>query len=135
MAPLPRHEAEIERRALRDCLHALRHPRQLPGLARGSWRDTRDYYAGRDLADVERAELVEIVAFTRVAGIKMAGLALFLGVAVVVLVWFKYKLAAWKTNRLSAGISSHSSEVRETALGSACICKLVDRRSHRRSPT
>ncbi|KAI0013170.1 hypothetical protein F4779DRAFT_613700 [Xylariaceae sp. FL0662B] len=81
----PRHEAEINRRSLRSCVRALQHPSSLPSLLACSWRDTRDYYAARDVVDLERGELIQIVAYSRRMGLRMAGSALFLGLVVVVL--------------------------------------------------
>ncbi|KAI0149702.1 hypothetical protein F4776DRAFT_602839 [Hypoxylon sp. NC0597] len=78
--PYPRHEAELERRAIRDCLHAFRHPSELPSQLKSSWRQTRDYYAARDVVDLEREELIELISWTRKIALKMAGSALFLGI-------------------------------------------------------
>ncbi|KAI1414093.1 hypothetical protein F5Y13DRAFT_159711 [Hypoxylon sp. FL1857] len=80
--PYPRHEAELERRALRDCLHAFKHPSEMPSQLKSSWRQTRDYYAARDVVDLERAELIEIISWSRKMALKMTGSALFLGLLV-----------------------------------------------------
>ncbi|KAI0599295.1 hypothetical protein F4775DRAFT_552242 [Biscogniauxia sp. FL1348] len=84
--PNPRHEVELQRRAFRDCAHALRHPKEFPALMRGSWQQTRDYYAGRDLADLERDEIIELLAWTRRMSMKLSGLSFILGAMLVLLV-------------------------------------------------
>lgn len=47
-----------------------------------SFAATRDYYAARDTADLERAELVRIISWTRKMAIKLTGMALLLGLLV-----------------------------------------------------
>ncbi|KAI1494098.1 hypothetical protein F5X96DRAFT_666169 [Biscogniauxia mediterranea] len=84
--PYPRHEVELQRRAFRDCTHALRHPKELPGLMRGSWQQTCDYYAGRDVADLERDEIIELLAWTRRMTMKLSALSFVLGAMLVLLV-------------------------------------------------
>ncbi|KAI5918876.1 hypothetical protein F4810DRAFT_715106 [Camillea tinctor] len=84
--PYPRHETELQRQAFRDCAHAMRHPKEIPALLRGSWQQTRDYYAGRDVAGLERGEIVELLAWTRRIAIKMSGLSFILGAMLVLLV-------------------------------------------------
>lgn len=47
-----------------------------------SFAATRDYYAARDTVDLERAELVRIISWTRKMAIKLTGMALLLGLLV-----------------------------------------------------
>ena len=82
----PRHEAELDRRSLRNCLHIFDRPSEIPSLLRSSWHQTRDYYAARDALDLERAELIHIISYSRTMGIKLFGVALFLGLLVILLV-------------------------------------------------
>lgn len=53
-----------------------------------SFAATRDYYAARDTVDLERAELVRIISWTRKMAIKLTGMALLLGLLVWSLVYF-----------------------------------------------
>lgn len=74
----PRHERESERAAWLAFIHALRHPSELGLFFRSSIADTRDYYAARDVVDLEREELIQIIAWTRKMALNMTGSALFL---------------------------------------------------------
>lgn len=51
-----------------------------------SWRHTRDYYAARDVVDLERGELIELISFARTMAMKLVGYALLLGLLAVVAV-------------------------------------------------
>lgn len=84
--PLPRHEVELERQALRDCWQGLRHPTTLPALWAQSWSRNRDYYAARDVEALDREELIELLAWTRRTGMKLFGGALFLGLLIALTV-------------------------------------------------
>ncbi|OTB17372.1 hypothetical protein K445DRAFT_20724 [Daldinia sp. EC12] len=64
----PRHEAELDRRSLRNCLHIFDHSSEILSLLRSSWHQTRDYYAARDVLDLERAELIQIISYSRTMG-------------------------------------------------------------------
>ncbi|KAI1816358.1 hypothetical protein GGS20DRAFT_241238 [Poronia punctata] len=84
--PRPRHEVELERNAISSLLEALRHPTQIPSFIRTVWADTRAYYAAADVLDLERAELIQIVSYTRKMALKLTGSALFLGLLVILAV-------------------------------------------------
>ncbi|KAF4311751.1 hypothetical protein GTA08_BOTSDO12677 [Botryosphaeria dothidea] len=64
------------KRACERCMAAL--PRPSSTLV-PSFAATRDYYAARDTVDLERAELVRIISWTRKMAIKLTGMALLLG--------------------------------------------------------
>lgn len=76
--PYPRHEAQLERDVLRSCLYLLQHPSEFSSTLRESYHRTRDYYAGRDLVDLERGEIIQIVSWTRKMALKMAGSSMLL---------------------------------------------------------
>jgi hypothetical protein len=82
--PYPPHEAQLERQALRDCLHLLRHPLELPSSIKASYHTTKEYYRGGDLVDLGREELIHLVAWTRRMGLKFAGAACLLLVALLI---------------------------------------------------
>ncbi|KAI1136914.1 hypothetical protein F5Y05DRAFT_90434 [Hypoxylon sp. FL0543] len=79
----PRHEAELDRRSFRNCLRIFKHPSEIPSLLKSAWHQTRDYYAARDVVELERGELIQIISYSRKMAIKMTGSALFLGLIVV----------------------------------------------------
>lgn len=79
----PRHEAELARASLRNCLNIFRHPSQFLSFLKDSWHHTRDYYAARDVVELERGELIQIISYSRKMALKMTGSALFLGLIVV----------------------------------------------------
>lgn len=91
----PRHEAEITEQSWRNCLRIFRHPSEAPTLIRNSFTNTRDYYAGRDVVDLERAELIKIISWTRRMGLKMTGSALFLGLLVCLALVTSCKADVW----------------------------------------
>ncbi|KAK9417408.1 hypothetical protein SUNI508_08768 [Seiridium unicorne] len=66
--PYPRHETELKREALRSCLRMFRQPAEAPAILKGSWRETRDYYAARDVVDLDRHELIELCRLCTVHG-------------------------------------------------------------------
>lgn len=70
---MPRHEADIERETWAAFTHALRHPTALPSFCKSVYRDTKAYYAGRDLVDLEREELIVNLAWTRKVSVLSAG--------------------------------------------------------------
>ncbi len=59
------------------------HPSEIPAMLSDSWTSTKDYYAGRDVADLPREELVELVSWGRKTAVKMTGQALLLGFMVI----------------------------------------------------
>ncbi|KAI1109268.1 hypothetical protein F5Y14DRAFT_458465 [Nemania sp. NC0429] len=69
----PPHEAEIERRFVSECLYTLRNPLGIPSFLKTVWNDSISYYAAQDVVDLERAELIQVISYTRTLGIKMAG--------------------------------------------------------------
>ena len=73
MLSMPRHEAEIGRQSYRTCFHAIRHPSELPSFFKTVYRDTKTYYSGQDLVDLEREELIENLAWTRKVAITTMG--------------------------------------------------------------
>ena len=84
MPPYPQHEAEQERAFYRSCWQAIKHPSQIPTFFRSVYTDTRDYYAGLDLVDLDRAELTKLVIWTRAMSIRLTGSALLLSVIIIV---------------------------------------------------
>ncbi|KAI0385128.1 hypothetical protein F5Y04DRAFT_246878 [Hypomontagnella monticulosa] len=82
----PHYEAELDRASFTSCLRIFRHPSEAPSLLRSCWHDTRDYYAARDVVELERGELIQIVSYSRRLALKMTGSALFLGLLVVLAV-------------------------------------------------
>lgn len=76
----PEHEAELERQFYKAFLHTLCHPREWPSFLTSLFRGTRSYYAGQDLADLGREDLVRLVAFLRKMVVKACGAVLFMGI-------------------------------------------------------
>ena len=72
----PRHEVELGRDFWRAVFNTIRHPSQFPAFCRQMWRDTRTYYAGEDVVDLEKAEIIEILAYARRVAIQMAFIAM-----------------------------------------------------------
>ena len=79
---LPRHEAEIARQTSKAFFRLFRHPTEIPSFCREIVSSTRDYYAARDVVDLDRQEVVQLLAWTRKLTMKMTGGALFLGALV-----------------------------------------------------
>lgn len=84
--PYPRHEAELELEAWRNCGRMCTHPSEIPSICSNNWRQTRDYFAARDVVDLDREELIELISWTRKMAMKLTGYALFLGFLVAVAV-------------------------------------------------
>ncbi|KAI2609501.1 uncharacterized protein GGS25DRAFT_520302 [Hypoxylon fragiforme] len=81
----PNHEASLDRESLHSCLRLFTHPSSIPSTLAASWHETGNYYAARDVLELERAELIQIIAYTRRMAIKLTGSALFLGIVVALL--------------------------------------------------
>ncbi|CAK1365304.1 unnamed protein product [Cercospora beticola] len=73
--PIPQHEADHESQFWGACLEAFRHPTTLPRFFRVVYHDTKAYYAGRDLVDLEREELIENLTWMRKVTISAAASA------------------------------------------------------------
>jgi len=76
------YEAQIDRTTISSFLHIIRHPRELRTFFRDIYTGTRAYYRAQDVIDLERAELVELISWTRNMAIKMTASSLFLGLLV-----------------------------------------------------
>ncbi|KAI1197746.1 hypothetical protein F5X97DRAFT_324171 [Nemania serpens] len=79
----PPHEAELERRMIRQCIYTFQHPSTALSFFKTVWTDSIAYYAAEDVVDLERAELVQIISWTRKVAMKMTGSALLLGLIIV----------------------------------------------------
>ncbi|KAI1184858.1 hypothetical protein F5B17DRAFT_61367 [Nemania serpens] len=83
MSHTPPHEAELERRMVRQCLHTLQHPLTAPSFLKTVWNDSLAYYAAQDVVDLERAELVQIISYTRRTAMKFFGSVLLLMLIII----------------------------------------------------
>jgi len=82
MPSTPRHEADIERDTYLACFHAIRHPTALPTFFRELGTNTRAYYAGQDVVDLDKEEIIELLSWTRKMAIKSAGYGLIAGLSI-----------------------------------------------------
>jgi hypothetical protein len=78
------HEAAIEREFYAACWRTITHPSETPAFFRDLYVGLKDYYAGRDLENLSRFQLRELVVWTRRAAVRIAGSALMLCVVIVV---------------------------------------------------
>lgn len=83
MLSIPQHEAEIQREFFSALLHTLRHPSSTPTFVRDLIRDIRVYYAGQDVLNLDREEIIENLVYVRKMAIRIAGSALLFGLTLL----------------------------------------------------
>jgi hypothetical protein len=83
------YERQIQRETNQALLQALRHSSHAPGIFKAIIAGTREYYAGLDANDLDRAQVVRLLAFSRRLAATMAGttlvMLLFFTIAVCML--------------------------------------------------
>jgi hypothetical protein len=67
------YELAIHRETTQRFLRLFRHPSEAPEFFRALSAGTRDYYAARDAVDLERAQIIRLLSYSRRLALTMAG--------------------------------------------------------------
>lgn len=71
------YELAIHREFTKRFLRLFRHPSEAPEFFRTVSADTRSYYAARDAVDMEQAQIIRLLSYSRRLALTMAGSTLF----------------------------------------------------------
>lgn len=80
------YEAALARESWRRLFHVLCHPSEFPSYCRESVAQNRAYYRAEDVVDMNKRDIVELLAWTRRTAMKMLAAMVFLIVLVALLV-------------------------------------------------
>lgn len=81
------YEAQLTRQSWSRLFHAVCHPSELPSVGREMVADTRAYYRAEDVVDMNKRDIIELLAWTRRTAMKMLAAGLFLTLITAMLVY------------------------------------------------